>query len=81
MRIALALCLGSFALTIFIVAALTAAVWDTAVLVLIGGAAALLLGAAISAMLRPTSGTLQRNWGLLIGCAIGIAAAWLRALS
>jgi 4-hydroxybenzoate polyprenyltransferase len=81
MRRALLFCLGSFALTILIVAALTAARRDTAVFVLIGGAVVLLLGAAVSAAVRPTPGTLQRNWGLLIGCAIGIAAAWLRALS
>ncbi len=80
-RRALLLCLGSFALTILAVAALTAARRDTAVFVLIGGAVVVLLGAALSAAVRPTTGTLQRNWGLLIGCAIGIAAAWLRALS
>jgi 4-hydroxybenzoate polyprenyltransferase len=80
-RRALLLCLGSFALTVLVVAVLTAARRDTVVVVLIGGAAVLLLGAALSAAVRPTTGTLQRNWGLLIGCAIGIAAAWLRALS
>ncbi|MDQ2787056.1 MAG: UbiA family prenyltransferase [Chloroflexota bacterium] len=80
-RAALLLCLGSFALTIFIVAALTAARRDAAVIIMLGGAVALLLGAAASAMMSPTMRTLQRNWGLLIGCAIGIAAAWLRALS
>lgn len=80
-RAALFLCLGSFAITLLIVAALTAMRRDTAVFVLLGGAAVLLGGAVISAALRPTTGTLQRNWGLLIGCAIGIAAAWLRALS
>jgi 4-hydroxybenzoate polyprenyltransferase len=80
-RTALLLCFGSFALTILIVAALTAGNRDGAVIVLIGGAAVLLLGAAASAVLRPTTSTLQRNWGLLIGCAIAIAAAWLRALA
>ncbi|HEY8293371.1 MAG TPA: UbiA family prenyltransferase [Thermomicrobiales bacterium] len=80
-RAALLLCFGSFAITILIVAALTAMRRDAAVFVLIGGAAVLLVGAAGSAALRPTMGTWQRNWGLLIGCAIGIAAAWLRALS
>ena len=80
-RRALFLCLGSFVLTVLIVAALTAARRDVAVFVLTGGAAVLLLGAALSAAVRPTPGTLQRNWGLLIGCAISIAAAWLRALS
>ncbi|MHB8644948.1 MAG: UbiA family prenyltransferase [Thermomicrobiales bacterium] len=78
---ALMLCLGSFALTIVIVLALTAARRDVAVFVLIGGAAVFLLGATASAIFRPTTETLQRNWGLLIGCAIAIAAAWLRALS
>ena len=80
-RAALLLCLGSFALTILIVAVLTATRRDAAVIIMIGGAVAFLLGAAVSAMMSPTMRTLQRNWGLLIGCAIGIAAAWLRALS
>jgi len=80
-RVALILCLTSFALTILIVAALTAARRDVAVIIMISGAAALLLGAAASTMMGQTMRTLQRNWGLLIGCAIGIAAAWLRALS
>jgi 4-hydroxybenzoate polyprenyltransferase len=80
-RGALILCLGSFALTVLIVSVLTAARRDAAVFVLIGGAAVLLGGAALSAAVRPTTDTLQRNWGVLIGCAIGIAAAWLRALS
>ncbi len=80
-RVALVLCLGSFALTLLVVTALTAARRDAAVVVLIGGAAVLLLGAAAPAVVRPTTETLQRNWGLLIGCAIAIAAAWLRALS
>jgi len=80
-RAALLLCLGSFAVALLVVAALTAGRRDTAVVVLIGGAAVLLLGAASSALAWPTAGTLQRNWGLLIGCAIAVAAAWLRALS
>jgi len=80
-RAALLLCVGSFALSILIVAALTVARHDAAVTIMISGAAALLLGAAASAIMWPTMKTLQRNWGLLIGCAIGIAAAWLRALS
>jgi 4-hydroxybenzoate polyprenyltransferase len=80
-RAALILCLGSFALTLCLVTALTAMRRDAVVFVLLGGAAVLLIGAAIAAALRPTTGTWQRNWGLLIGCAIGIAAAWLRALS
>ena len=80
-RGALILCLGSFALTVVIVAVLTAARRDATVFVLIGSATVLLGGAALSAAVRPTTGTLQRNWGVLIGCAIGIAAAWLRALS
>ncbi len=80
-RAALLLCVGSFALSILIVAALTVARRDAAVTIMISGAAALLLGAAASAIMWPTMKTLQRNWGLLIGCAIGIAAAWLRALS
>jgi len=80
-RAALFLCLASFAFTILVVAVLTAARRDVAVILMLGGAAALLLGAIASAMMRPTMRTLQRNWGLLIGCAIGIAAAWVRALS
>ncbi len=80
-RSALVLCLGSFALTLLLVALLTVGRWDAAVFVLIGGAAVFLIGAAVSVFMRPTTKTLQRNWGLLIGCAIGIAAAWLRALS
>ena len=80
-RTALLLCVGSFALSILIVAALTVARRDAAVTIMVSGAAALLLGAAASAIMWPTMKTLQRNWGLLIGCAIGIAAAWLRALS
>lgn len=79
-RAALLLCFGSFAATVIAVAVLTQAKWGVAVPVLIGGAAVLLLGAAISAATRPTTATLQRNWGLLIGCAILIAVAWLRAL-
>ncbi|MCA1669502.1 MAG: UbiA family prenyltransferase [Thermomicrobia bacterium] len=80
-RGALLLCLGSFALTIVAVGMLTAARRDAAVFVLIGGAAVLLLGATLSAAVRPSVGTMQRNWGVLIGCAICIAAAWLRALA
>jgi 4-hydroxybenzoate polyprenyltransferase len=80
-RAALLLCLGSFAVTLLIVAVLTATRRDAAVVVLLGGAAVLLVGAAVSALVQPTTSTWQRNWGLLIGCAIGIAAAWLRALS
>ncbi|MGI8688041.1 MAG: UbiA family prenyltransferase [Thermomicrobiales bacterium] len=80
-RAALLLCLTSFALTILIVAVLTVARRDAVVIGMISGAVTLLLGAAASAMMGPTMRTLQRNWGLLIGCAIGIAAAWLRALS
>nr|MDQ6907833.1 UbiA family prenyltransferase [Chloroflexota bacterium] len=79
-RGALILCIGSFAVTIMLIAILTVGHWDTAVVVLIGVAAVFLIGAAGSALARPTAATLQRNWGLLIGCAIGIAAAWLRAL-
>lgn len=79
-RGALILCIGSFAVTIVLIAILTVGHWDTAVVVLIGVAAVFLIGAAGSAFVRPTAATLQRNWGLLIGCAIGIAAAWLRAL-
>lgn len=74
------LCFGAFAVTILAVATLTYAAWGIATLVLIGGAAVFLVVAAISAALRPTVATLQRNWGLLIGCAIVIAVAWLRAL-
>lgn len=79
-RVALWLCLGSFALTLLLVAVLTYSVWNGAVLVLIGAAAVLLTGAAVSAAMRPTTATLQRNWGLLIGCAIAIAGAWLSSL-
>lgn len=80
-RAALLLCLGSLAITLLIVIALTVTHRDAIVVVLIGGAAVLLLGAAVAAGVRPTTSTLQRNWGLLIGCAICLAAAWLRALS
>ncbi len=79
-RGALILCIGSFAVTIALIAILTVGHWDRVVIVLIGVAAVFLIGAAGSAFVRPTAATLQRNWGLLIGCAIGIAAAWLRAL-
>jgi 4-hydroxybenzoate polyprenyltransferase len=79
-RGALALCLGSFAVTIAAVAALTWPKHSAAVTVLIGAAAVLLVVAGVLAAMRPTTGTLQRNWGLLIGCAIVIASAWLRAL-
>lgn len=79
-RGALFLCLGSFALTIVAVAALTWPERSAAVTVLIGVAAVLLVVAGISAAARLTTETLQRNWGVLIGCAIVIAAAWLRAL-
>jgi len=79
-RGALILCIGSFSATILLVAILIAGRGDIAVIVLIGVAAVFLIGAAGSALVRPTVGTLQRNWGLLIVCAIGIAAAWLRAL-
>lgn len=75
------LSLGSFAATLAVVTALTAARRDGATIVLISVAAVLLLGAAVSAVVRPTVRTLQRNWGVLIGCGIAIAAAWLRALS
>jgi hypothetical protein len=50
------------------------------VLVLFAVAAVLLIVAAVSALVRPTVAVLQRNWGLLICCAIAIAAGWLRAL-
>jgi 4-hydroxybenzoate polyprenyltransferase len=79
-RAALLLCFGSFAVTILAVAALTHAQWSAVVLVLIGVAAVLLLVAATGAALRPTTETLQRNWGLLICGAIVVAVAWLRAL-
>lgn len=79
-RASMLLCFASFAVTIVLVAALTHAQWGAVVLVLIGVAAVLLLVAAIGAALRPTPETLQRNWGLLICCAIVVAVAWLRAL-
>jgi 4-hydroxybenzoate polyprenyltransferase len=79
-RAALLLCVAPFAVTILAVAALTHAQWDASVLVLIAVAAVLLLVAAVGAALRPTTETLQRNWGLLICCAIVVAVAWLRAL-
>jgi len=79
-RAALILCFASFAATLIMVAVLTHAQWGGAIFVLIGVAAVFLLVAVVSALLRPTTATLQRNWGLLIGCAIFIAVAWLRAL-
>jgi 4-hydroxybenzoate polyprenyltransferase len=79
-RAALLLCVASFAVAIVAVAVLTVVQWSAAVLVLIGAAAVLLLIAAISAAVRPTTATLQRNWGLLICCAIVVAVAWLRSL-
>lgn len=77
---ALLLCIGSFLVTLVIVTALTRQRWDALVLVLIGFATVLLGWALVTAVARPTVATLQRNWGVLIGCAICIAAAWLRAL-
>ena len=79
-RVALLLCIASFAVAILAVAALTVAQWNVVVLVLIGVAVVLLLVAAVGAAMRPTTATLQRNWGLLICCAIVVAVAWLRAL-
>jgi 4-hydroxybenzoate polyprenyltransferase len=79
-RAALLLCIASFAVTILAVAALTYSQWGASVVVLIAGAVVLLLVAAVGAALRPTTETLQRNWGLLICCAIVVAVAWLRAL-
>lgn len=79
-RTARALCIGSFALTLGVVAALVRS-HGGMVVVLIACAAVLLAVAAIGAAVRPTVAVLQRNWGLLIGCAMCIAAAWLRSLS
>jgi 4-hydroxybenzoate polyprenyltransferase len=79
-RAALLLCVASFAVTILAVAALTHARGDASVVVLIAVAAVLLLVVAVGAALRPSTETLQRNWGLLICCAIVVAVAWLRAL-
>ncbi len=79
-RAALLVCVASFAVTIVLIAALTRAQWSAVALVLIGVAAVLLLVAAVGAALRPTTETLQRNWGLLICCAIVVAVAWLHAL-
>lgn len=79
-RAALLLCVASFAVTILVVAALTYRQWGASVVALIAVAVVLLLVAAVGAALRPTTETLQRNWGLLICCAIVVAVAWLRAL-
>lgn len=79
-RMGLVLCASSFAVTMVAVLTLTRPQWSGPTLVLIGLAAVFLLGAVVSAAIRPTVETLQRNWGLLIGCAICIAAAWLRSL-
>lgn len=79
-RAALALCLGAFAATLLIVGALTWGAWGGGVGILHAAAAVLLGAAAASAWMRPTVATRQRNWGVLICCALCIAAAWLRAL-
>lgn len=79
-RAALALCLGAFAATLLIVGALTWGAWSGGAGLLLAVAAVLLGAATVGAWLRPTVATLQRNWGLLICCALGIAAAWLRAV-
>jgi 4-hydroxybenzoate polyprenyltransferase len=79
-RAALALCFGSFALTLVLVVVLTRNVWDRGTVVLFAVAAVLLLVAVIGAIVRPTVATLQRNWGILIFCAIALSAGWLRTL-
>jgi 4-hydroxybenzoate polyprenyltransferase len=79
-RAALALCLGAFAVTLALVAAMTYRVWDGVARVLFGAAAVFLVVAAVSAPARPTVATLQRNWGILICCAIALAAGWLHTL-
>jgi hypothetical protein len=79
-QVALGLCFGSFALTLVIVVVLTRDVRDRATAVLLAAAAVLLLVAVIGALVRPTVATLQRNWGILIFCAIAISAGWLRTL-
>lgn len=78
-RAALALCLGAFAVTLLAVAVLTWGAWGSGVGFLLA-AAALLGVAAVSGWVSPTPAVLQRNWGVLIVCALCIAAAWLRAL-
>jgi 4-hydroxybenzoate polyprenyltransferase len=79
-RVALALCIGAFVVALVLAAVLTYETWRGGSLVLYVVAAVLLTVAAVSASVRPTVGTLQRNWGILICCAIVIAAGWLRAL-
>lgn len=79
-RAALALCAGAFAATLVVALLLTRGRWGGGGGVLFGGAAVFLIGSLVSYRLRPTVATLQRNWGLLIGCAICIAAGWLRSL-
>ncbi len=79
-RMSLVLCFGAFA---FALVAAVLLAWDTAGMasvVLFVAAAVLLLWAAVAALVRPTVPVLQRNWGVLIGCAICIAGAWLASL-
>jgi 4-hydroxybenzoate polyprenyltransferase len=79
-RAALTLCFGCFAVTLVLAVVLTRGAWDGVTLVLFAVAAVLLVVAVVSALVQPTVATLQRNWGLLICCAICITAGWLRTL-
>ncbi len=80
------LCYLSFVATLGAAFVLTNGRRDVVSTALFGGAAALLIGAALAHAftfaLRPTATvkTLQRNWGVLIGCAICVAAGWLWTL-
>lgn len=79
-RNALALCFGTFALALVAVIALTWGHASALIVALLALAAALGVGALIGTIVRPTVVVLQRNWGLLIGCALCIAVGWLAAL-
>ena len=79
-RGSLTMCVTSFAATIILVAALTGPHRSGLTLLLLIAAALLLSVPAVLGVLYPTADTLQRNWGILIGCAICVASAWLYAL-
>lgn len=80
-RTALVGCFGSFAVALAVAVALTWGHAGTLALALFALAAAIGVTAFImAAMVRPTAATLQRNWGLMIGCAICLAVGWLAAL-
>ncbi len=79
-RAALAGCFGSFAATLAVAVALTWGHAGALAGTLFALAAALVCVALVLAMVRLTAATLQRNWGLLIGCAICLAVGWLASL-